>query len=70
MPQLSASSETLVRLEHGAFLELEQEEQGTDDRDDEYRNFHLAWIMCFQSNLGLGKRFWSLRDRALLRPAD
>jgi len=24
--------------------------------DDEYRNFHLAWIMCFQSNLGLGKR--------------
>ena len=53
-----------------AFLSLNKRSKGTDDRDDEYRNFHLAWIMCFQSNLGLGKRLWSLRDRALLRPAD
>jgi len=63
-----ASSETLGRLEHGAFLSLNKKSRGIDDRDREYRNFHTTWIMCFQSNLG--KRLWSLRDRTLLRPAD
>ena len=68
VPQLTASSETLGRLEHGAFLSLKKKCRGIDDRDGEYRNFHPAWIMCFQSNLG--KRLWSLRDRTLLPPAD
>jgi hypothetical protein len=53
-----------------AFSSLSKKSKGTDNRDDEYRNFHLAWIVCFQSNPGLDKRFWSLRDRVLLRPAD
>ena len=68
VPPLRAPTETLGRLEHGAFLSLNKKSRGIDDRDREYRNFHTTWIMCFQSNLG--KRLWSLRDRTLLRPAD
>jgi hypothetical protein len=32
-----------------AFLSLNKKSKGTDERDDEYRNFHFAWTMCFQS---------------------